>query len=171
MAEPATLTPVVEPEVAPTVYPKPGEDNAPKRRGRPPGTGGAQYRATRLKAPIQAGYERAGKMAMKYDPPLAVLLIAHAEGCATAWDEWAKTNKTVNKLLSWVVDLKNKGGVASAHLPFLLYFADRFHLLERVPWTGDLLVTYIESHVNELLEQAIAEGVLQPVEGEMVDAV
>jgi hypothetical protein len=143
-------------------YPKPGggADEGPKRRGRPPGSGGG-YKATKLKTPIQNGYIVASKVAIRWDPGFAMLLREHAEPCAQAWDEWAKTNAFVRKALTALVEMKSKGGVASAHAPFLLYFADRLHILERIPITGEVLQAFIENHVNELLMRAIAEGLLE----------
>lgn len=165
---PETVVDPVE-DAAPTEYPKPGDGTA-KRRGRPKSDAPSPYRASRLKEPIQRGYVFAGKVAVARDPGLGLLLMEQAETCAVAWDQLAKSNATVRKVLTFLVDLQNKGGVAAAHSPFLLYAADRFGLLERVPLVGELFARMIQTHVNDLIKEAIESGMLEAVEAEPVAA-
>jgi len=158
----ATIAGEPDPIAAPASYAKPGESG--KRRGRPPGSaaGRADYRPTKLHGPIERGYLRVGMVAMKYDPPLGVLVRYQAPKCAQAWDELAKSNTQVKKFLTWLVELGNRGGLAGAHAPILMYFADRYGLLEKIPFVGDLWKETLESFINQLLQEAIAEGILSP---------
>lgn len=160
----AQLADEPDPTAPPATYPKPGESGTGKRRGRPPGTasGRAEYRATKLYGPIERGYKRAGLVAMKYDPPLGVLVRYQAPKCAQAWDELARNNAQVKKFLTWLVELGNRGGLVGAHAPIIMYFADRYGLLEKIPFVGDLWKETLESFVNQLLHEAIEEGILAP---------
>lgn len=161
----------VESEVAPSEYPKPGSDGS-KRRGRAAGASTpAPYRASRLKEPVERGYVFAGKVALAKDPGLGLLLMDQAEACAVAWDQLAKSNATVRKVITFLVDLQNKGGVAGAHTPFLLYGADRLGLLERVPLLGELFTRLIQQHVNDLIKEAIASGILEAIGADEADTV
>lgn len=78
------------------------------------------YRKGALVEPIANLYGLGAMVLAPFDPNCAQTLMVNAQNCAVAWDELAKENESVRRILHALVETSAWGKVAIAHVPLLV---------------------------------------------------
>lgn len=83
-------------------------------------------RSSKIKTEMQNIYTAAGIAVFAFDQPLGSLIADNAENCAVAWDELAKTNPNVKRMLENFMQTSAYGSIIAAHMPIAVAVATKY---------------------------------------------
>jgi hypothetical protein len=112
------------------------------------------YRPGKFNAPVKSFYNGVAKATKNYDPLLGGMIAGQAEVCAKEWDKLARTNPAVKKALEFVTGLSGKAGLLGAHLPIILYMADKVGLLDKNPLFKALASIALAGQMEKMMAEA-----------------
>lgn len=62
----------------------------------------------------------AGTLVLPFNQPVGTALVQNAEQCAIAWDNAAKTDKQIRRLLMMLIQGSTWGQIIAVHMPILM---------------------------------------------------
>jgi hypothetical protein len=104
---------------AENAFPKSEIPDEPEEK-QPPKLSVAGRRGTTLKQPLMAMYGTIGFAVGMAKPVLGQAIMESAEQCAEAWDDLARQNASVKRVLEAMTKVSATGAVLSAHIPIIM---------------------------------------------------
>lgn len=134
-----------------TPDPSKSKREKPKKEPKPPKKTATTYRAGKYVKPMQEFYGFAALGLAPFDPTCAQALMQSAESCAKAWDNAARTNTAIRRMLESLTTGTAYSQLIAAHLPIVIAVLSH-HKPEMVPEM--FRVSPNESEVNKSDQRA-----------------
>jgi len=87
---------------------------------------GAKPRETKIKKEVQSLYTAAALAVFPFDQFIGSQIAENAENCAVAWDELARQNPQVKKMLESLIQTSAYGTIIAAHMPIIVAIATKY---------------------------------------------